>query len=101
MIRYATEEDFDKMAWEALDSAMNYDYIFYSYCQQNNLKLSDEQYQKYLADYLRRQGSKSEEALLKDYQMTKDALYETFLYEVVMEHIYSEAEFISEGTATE
>ena len=47
-----------------------------------------------LQRYLEMYGCESEAALLTQYAMTTEALYQSFLYEKVMHTLYAEAEFV-------
>ena len=91
-----TEENFDKMVWESVTTKIEQDYVFYRYCEVNGLKLTDELYQKHLASFLKQYDCKDEAEMLKEYGITLDTLYETFLYEVVMDHLYAQAEIVDD-----
>jgi trigger factor len=91
-----TEENFDKMVWESVNTTIKQDYIFYGYCEKNGVVLSKRDYKESLARYLKMYGGESAEDLMKEYGMTYDALYESFLYEKVMKTLYNEAVMVED-----
>lgn len=86
-----SEEQFDAMINENIINALRQDYVFYGYCQANNLTLSEDVFNECSALYLARYNCKSLEELLENYDVTYDTLYETFLYEEVSRALYKEA----------
>jgi trigger factor len=89
-----TEEAFDKLMAENVNGVMRQDYVFYGYCQANNITLSEEVFNECLELYLARYGCKSLEELIKNYNVTYDSLYETFLYEEVSRALCGEVVII-------
>lgn len=88
-----TEESFDEMVWQTLGNTVEQDYVFYSYCAAKGIKLTSEDYNANLARYLEMYNCESEAALLSQYGMTSEALYQSFLYEKVMNELYKEVLF--------
>ena len=96
-----TEENFDNMVWETLNSTIEQDYIFYSYCAENNIVLTQEDYDANLQKYLSMYNCESLEVLMSNYALTYDALYESFLYEKVMKLLYEQADIVDDTAAAE
>ena len=96
-----SEENFDKMVWETLNSTIKQDYIFYGYCAQNNISLTKEDYDTNLQKYLTMYDCKSLEDLMSNYALTYDSLYESFLYEKVMHVLYEQANIVDDTETAE
>ncbi|MBE6639312.1 MAG: hypothetical protein E7616_07675 [Ruminococcaceae bacterium] len=91
-----TEENFDKMVWETIGTTIEQDYIFYSFCEKNSILLTQEDYDENLAKYLEMYDCSSLEDMMSRYALTYDALYESFLYEKVMDILYKEADIVDD-----
>ena len=94
-----TEENFDKMVWETIDGTLKQDYIFYVYCYQNNIVLTQEDFDKNLTRYLEMYNCKDMMTLMTTYSLTYEKLYESFLYDKVMRDLYAKAEIVNDVEA--
>ncbi len=94
-----TEKNFDDMVWETIDGTMKQDYIFYSYCVKYNITLDKAYYDSSLARYLKMYNCKNLEELMKNYSLTYEKLYESFLYDKVMRDLYAKAEIVNDVDA--
>ena len=92
-----TQASFDEMVWSSVNAQIEQDYVFYRYCKEYGIRLNDELYQKHLASFLELYECKDEADMLKTYSITLDTLYESFLYEMVMEHMYKDAVIVSDA----
>lgn len=92
-----TQASFDEMVWSNVTAQIEQDYVFYRYCKEHGIQLNDELYQKHLASFLALYDCDDEADMLKTYSITLDTLYESFLYEMVMEHMYKDAVIVSDA----
>lgn len=90
------DKSFDEMVNAATTEQMKQDYVLHRFCQENNLNLTDELYQKQLEKYLKQYDCKDEAALLKKYSISLDTLYSTFLYETVLDYLYEQAVIVDD-----
>ncbi len=94
-----TEKDFDDMVWETIGGTIEQDCIFFSYCLKNNIVLTKADYDATLARYLKMYNCKDLAELMKNYSLTYEKLYESFLYDKVMKDLYAKAEIVNDVDA--
>ena len=85
------EETFDKLVWSNVESVLVQDYTFFGLCQKENIALSEQTYENCLTIYLKRYNCQSIEEIVSSYNVDYATLYETFLYEEVVQYLYRNA----------
>ena len=85
------EETFDKLVWSNVESVLVQDCTFFGLCQKENITLSEQTYENCLAIYLKRYNCQDIETLISSYNVDYATLYETFLYEEVVQYLYRNA----------
>ena len=92
-----TQENFDKMVWETVGSTIENDLIFFGYCQKQGIVLTEKDYNDSLNRYLTLYNCKTVDDLMSQYSLGYEKLYESFLYDKVMNELFEKAEIIEDA----